>query len=90
MTELRREKGEYGQSVTNLLRALRSGRGQAGEMKELMLLIAGYYTSSILDVSILYILFHQHEDRMKRIRYKRDSFHYQSMVLTENNFRNLF
>lgn len=44
-----------------IIKAPKSGRSQAREMKEFMLLIIAYYTSSILDLSILYMLFHQHE-----------------------------
>lgn len=39
-----------------ILRELKNGRSQSGEMKAFVLMIVGYYTSTILDKCVIYLL----------------------------------
>lgn len=47
-----------------IFKELKNEKSQAREMKESMLLIVAYYTSNMLDVCIIYILFHQNKWRL--------------------------
>ena len=38
-----------------ILRELKNGRSQSGEMKAFVLIV-GYYTSTILDICVIYLL----------------------------------
>ena len=68
ITELRRERWMEPVSY-KILRELKNGRSQSGEMKAFVLMIVSYYTSTILDICVIYLL--GMEDWVKRINWQK-------------------